>query len=617
MRQRAGILLTIVAAAALPARAAETLETAGTVDAVTVYRGQALVTRIVEVPGPAGLREVIVKNLPDQVVPASIYAESADGVQVRSVRYRLRPVATDVRDEVRQYDEQIQDVQDKIEANTRHAQWLGEHKAYLAKLEQFVAPTANVELTQGVLNADTLKSLTEFLFEQRQKLSGEDLELHRDNRALQEQLSLLQRKRELVAGSSTRTLREAVVFVNLEQPDGRLRVRYLVGGASWSPSYNVRTDAERKNVIVEYQASVQQRSGEAWDDVSMTLSTATPSLAAKAPNLEPLALSLSSGFPGQGQGQGQSQAAGPLAPLYFGGARYEKGKEALLEQQRDAERKRALAAQQQQAADVPAGGAPAADERQLDRELNEVAKSLQLLDLMAQGRLKRPEEPAPAAPAEGLAVTYRLADRTSLPSRADQQLIQIASIPLAGSFYKLATPVLTGYVYEQARVTNESELVLLAGPAANYVDGQFVGHTQMPTVAVGESFTVGFGIDSSLRASRELVEKTETIQGGNRLVTVTYRLALENFGAQPADIRLLDRLPVAKESDVKITLVSPGEELSDDADYLQKQRKDGILRWELQVPSQAIGTKALALEYQFQLEYDKQMSVTGLPLAGR
>ena len=57
----------------------------------------------------------------------------------------------------------------------------------------------------------------------------------------------------------------------------------------------------------------------------------------------------------------------------------------------------------------------------------------------------------------------QLASRTSLPSRSDRQLIQIAALPLKGDFYRLATPVLTSFVYEEARLTNNSDRVLLAG----------------------------------------------------------------------------------------------------------------------------------------------------------
>jgi uncharacterized protein (TIGR02231 family) len=213
-----------------------------------------------------------------------------------------------------------------------------------------------------------------------------------------------------------------------------------------------------------------------------------------------------------------------------------------------------------------------------------------------------------------VSVTYSLPGRSSLPSRSDRQLIQIASLEMDADFYKVATPVLTSYVYEQAQATNGSKTVLLPGPVSTYVSGQFVGRGEMPMVAVGETFTIGFGIDSSLRATRELVNKSESIQGGNRVVDFAYRLAVENFGSEAAKVRVLDRLPTAKDSEVKLTLDSPGKDLSEDAAY-QAERKKGMLRWDVEVPAQSVGPKAFAYEYKMKLEYDKQLSIAGLPSA--
>src|ERR1019366_54112 len=112
-----------------------------------------------------GLGEIVVSDLPDRIVPASIFAEAGaagagDGVEVRSVRYRERPIGQDVRDEVRKLDDQIQQLNDKLAAIAKQQQLLQEQRTYLDKLENFSAPTATVEMTKGVLNAEQLKSLT-------------------------------------------------------------------------------------------------------------------------------------------------------------------------------------------------------------------------------------------------------------------------------------------------------------------------------------------------------------------------------------------------------------------------------------------------------------------------
>ena len=592
-------------------------------------------TRLVEVPGPAGLREVVVTELPEHVQPASIYAESVDGVEVRSVLYRIRPVEQDVREEVRKLDAELRGVQDLIQTNNQQSQVLTSETGYLAKLEQFTAPTANAELTKGVLNAETLKALTAFLFEQRRKISDEQLKFSFELRGLNDKLNTLNRQREVLTGGSAKTIREAVVFVNLKEANGKLRLRYLVDSANWTPSYNARTDSKHQQVTIEYNASIEQMSGEDWDHVTMNLSTATPSLVAKAPVLEPLTIALSAA-PEAGPGGAKGSAS-----AYFQAKKDIEEKRRQIEISRNfngsnsaqlgnfansggggfggasAANTAALPQMVQQAGQsAPSGGAqqllmPQTDD--FDATLNDVARESQVLDLVLTAKVDRATKPAREANTEGVSVSYQLSGRTSLPSRSDRQLIQIASMPMKGDFYRVAIPVLTSAVYEEADVVNSSKMVLLAGPVATYIDGQFVGHGDMPTVSIGESFTIGLGIDSSLRAHRELAKKSESIQGGNRVVDFTYQLSIENFGAEAIQVRLMDRLPTAKETEVKLALVSSGQPLSKDARFEQQERKKGMLRWDVKVPAQAIGTAAFTLDYQMQMEYDKQLSIAGLP----
>jgi hypothetical protein len=603
--------------ALVPAAFAQDLETKGSIEAVTVYRGQALVTRLVDVPpakaiaDAAGtLREVIITDLPPKIRPESLHAESSDDVKVRSVRFRQRPVVQDTREEVRKIDARIEAIADRQAANHKKGELINEHRALLTSLQQFVAPTANVELTKGVLNADTLQKLATFIKDQRDKLADEELTLAREARTLQSDLDQAQRERQQLTAGSARTVFEAVVLVTKQGANnGSLRLRYLVDDATWSPSYNIRTAAQPERnvsqasqgqVTLEYYASIYQMSGEDWGNVTMSLSTATPSLVAMAPTLTPMTISLASPVPVQGKTN--------LA--------YAEARRDLYNKQRQVEEQRA---QNRPSGGVAKAGGEAESwqlEPDLDKSLNEFANSIQVLDLVAEQKVVR-EAAATSrrASEEGLAVTYTIPTKSTMPSRADRQMIQIAAIPLAADFAKIATPVLTGYVYDQAHAVNNSTMVLLAGPVTAYADGAFVGSGDLPTVAVGESFTAGFGIDSSLRASRELMDRTESIQGGNRVVELTYRLTVENFNGAPASVRLLDRLPKVKSvggSDIRVTLVSSGPDLSQAEDFVKAQKKDGILRWDLTVPPQSIGPAAMSLEYKFRLEYDKQMTLAGM-----
>jgi hypothetical protein len=69
---------------------------------VIVYRGRALVTRTIELnDADKGDLELLVEDLPDRILPESIYAQAADSVQVLSVRYRVKEIEKDMRAEVR------------------------------------------------------------------------------------------------------------------------------------------------------------------------------------------------------------------------------------------------------------------------------------------------------------------------------------------------------------------------------------------------------------------------------------------------------------------------------------------------------------------------------------
>lgn len=367
---------------------------------------------------------------------------------------------------------------------------------------------------------------------------------------------------------------------------------------------------------IDCQASLQQMSGEDWTNVRLTLSTATPALVASAPVLEPLPIVLASA---------QQGAAAP-----GGGGAYADAERLIDEQRRQAEDGRNMMAfDPSLAATAERGPAPAFFSAQaladgaIDRSdgvLDRAAAEGRMLDALTRERVLRRDKPAPATHqpslSESVSVTCSIQSRTSVANRDDPQLIQMARIEAPSQFYKVATPVLTSSVFDEAIITNSSNMVLLAGPSAGDAGGELVGRGAVPTASIGQTFTGGFGIDSSLRASRELVERSETTQGGNRVVDFTDRLSLANFSATPVAVRLMDRLPDPKGSDIKLTLLSSGDEgqpLSTDATDERTQRKKGILRWDLAVPPHRTASDPCTLEYRFQLEYDRRMTITNAP----
>jgi uncharacterized protein (TIGR02231 family) len=70
--------------------------------------------------------------------------------------------------------------------------------------------------------------------------------------------------------------------------------RAAVRNATWSAGYDIRVDMQSKDkpITLIYKASITQDTGEDWNDVPLTLETATPTFGVNVPTLTPWTLSV-------------------------------------------------------------------------------------------------------------------------------------------------------------------------------------------------------------------------------------------------------------------------------------------------------------------------------------
>jgi uncharacterized protein (TIGR02231 family) len=569
----------VVAAAASPAADS----TSGRVSHVTLYRSQAMVSRTIPLEGPKGGREIVVGDLPEQVVPERLFAEGSEGVEVRAVRYRTRAVGEEPREEVRKLDDAIKEVQAKVEVNKNGQALLAKQTAYLDQLEGFVATTAKTDLSRGLLDAAALQKVTLFSFEQRKGIGDKLAPLEKEAKNLGDQLSLLQRRRGELTSGASRTVREALLFVE-KRGEGKetVRLNYLASKCSWSPAYTLRAGPDRKEVRIECNGLVQQMSGEDWNGVQLTLSTASPALSASGPGLGSFPVVL-------------NREAGPKPP---------SPKE--LTSQLDAIRDRLAEAMAQHQSAATTG-----EKTRLDWVLNNAANEFQNLEIVSGKDLVSSLRTGEMESARGPSLTYALAAPVSLASRSDQQMVQICQMKFESRFHHVAVPVLTAHVYREAELTNTGDQDLLAGPISVYLDGRFVGRGDIATVARGQMFVPGFGADPQLRTRRELVDRSESVQGGNRKLEFKYRLIVENYKQEAARVRIYDRLPYGEDAtDIRVTLSPLQDPLDENPLYQRRERPKGILRWEINVPAGAVREKARTIEYGFSVEFDRNFQLS-------
>jgi len=273
-----------LALAALPLPAlAETYTVTSSPTAVTVYSGYAMVTREVSVDVDAGAHELVLPDLP-QWVDAGSLRVSVAGAQLGSTRLRtdaLPPqpdrdsdavIAAKARIETAEL--ALRDLDDKILDASLAA------KAAEARLAFLTGIAAKDDLPTS---PETLAGLGEMIEAQTLAAIQAQLASQRAARAIAEDRKDLEREVEdarasLVALTPPAEPKALLALSVAAQTAGSVTATISYpANATWEPTYDVFLETGDSDTLsLRRAALIYQRSGENWEDVTLTLSTLAP-----------------------------------------------------------------------------------------------------------------------------------------------------------------------------------------------------------------------------------------------------------------------------------------------------------------------------------------------------
>src|SRR5207249_3116509 len=166
-------------------------------------------------------------------------------------------------------------------------------------------------------------TMAKYVMEQRTEKSKEMVSLKQQFKDQQQKLEFVHRKMGELSSGSSREERDAIIVIDRDNGGGgKVRLNYLVDRVTWAPQYKLRAGKVTENVQIDYLASLVQQSGEDWNGIDLTLSTAQPMLNAAPPDLQKLEISV--------MPRASLPAGGPGAPGHggaggFGGGSFNPG----------------------------------------------------------------------------------------------------------------------------------------------------------------------------------------------------------------------------------------------------------------------------------------------------
>ncbi len=587
------------------------IKTEGKITKVILYRNQAMVMRDIVVPVEAGEYAVEISNLPKSIIDSSVFASSKE-VKIISVRFMVEHIEANLpKDKFSQIEKRLKEIDVEFgNIETRRAT-LKDKQAFMGKLElQYISKlgpstTALNEKDTCISGFDfkTIAEMTDFTFKQKEILLLEMMAMEAEQRKLLEEREKENEKMRAlriefglqndICQQSTNadctpdkrnTVYKAIIYLAKEKVGtASFCISYLVENASWNPAYNMRTDSTGKELSVEYIAHINQTTGEDWNAVTVTLSTATPSMNAEVPILAPMWIKLNSG--------GGASSSYSFVPT-----------DNLLAKNK--------MTQTANASNFKLFTGKNSDENDGNINFNLAANELQCVEFSNKKEILRRWYEDVRKIEQQMAVEYRLSDKVTIASRNDRQILQILAKTFPCSLYYEAVPLLATFVSRGIEAVNSIEQPLLAGEYSAFVDGQYVGQGKLPVTATGQFITLGFGIDPQLRCRRELLDKTASKSWGERTETYSYRLSVDNYKTDSISLRLLDRIPVTKDKGLTITLKDGADRLSKEAEYEKFELPKGMLRWDVNIPPSSFGAKTFYLDYSVDMEFDSDMRIS-------
>jgi uncharacterized protein (TIGR02231 family) len=424
-------------------------------------------------------------------------------------------------EKVRQLEEGIEKCTDEINKLDAQAELIKQNRINLDKLAGQVNTFA-LALASKEMTVDQQLAIFVSLRKQAEKLDSESLALQVSRRDLEDQLQKLTNELEQVRNARPRERYTVIVEVEVLDPGWlTVEISYLVASAGWEPLYDLRLleNAGEPSLEVGYLAQVTQNTGEPWESINLTLSTARPALAHTLPELDPWYIAPVSNI----RPMARAMMAYPMAAM-----------------------------------------------ASAKSDIAEPSPEIGRFNLEAPA-----EEVTAEVDSAGASVTYVIPGSLNIPPDGASHKVTIARFPLIPRLDYVVAPRLAQAVYRRAKIENTSQYTFLPG-SANIFDGdEYIGTTPLELTAPQGEIELYLGNEDRIKVER--VMKRQDIDkrfiGGKRHMTFGYEITLENLLSVIVSLTLHDQFPVQRHEDIKVRLESAEPKPTE-------QTELNLLKWE-------------------------------------
>ncbi|TVQ10057.1 MAG: mucoidy inhibitor MuiA family protein [Bacteroidetes bacterium] len=509
----------VLSYSALPATVSSSLES------VRVFLWGAEINRTATAEVKPGIHEIIFTGLPMDIDPNSVQVKGSGPFTILSVSHRNNFLISP------QVSTELKILRDSLEYYTQR---FNNRQAMLnVYLEEEALLLANKSMggEAGVRPAE-LKNLADFFRSRMTEVKELQLKTRIEIQQLQDRQNRLRQQIARLGSEQNVNVGEVVVTVSATRSArGQFEFSYITRSAGWNAMYDIRAEDTQKPVEMLMKASVRQNTGEDWENIRLTLSTANPLDSRVVPSLSTWFL----------------RYVEPVAQAPYGAAQRSRLKETYM---------------------MDFESAPLyiiADDEIVEEAL---AGSVAGITIATQTHTTR---------------EYFIDTPYNIMSGADDQMIEVLRDELPAQFTYFAVPRVERDAFLVARITGWEDFVILPGKMGVFFEDSWVGSTFINPEQTADTLEVSLGTDRSVAVERKRLTEfsRKGVLGRRTTETVAWEIVIRNGKNIPVSIEVKDQIPVSTDGDIQITLEEKSGAIH--------QESTGILTWRLEIaPGQTV-----------------------------
>lgn len=524
---------------------------------VTVFADRAAITQTAKVTIPPGSHKVVLENLPIGLFPDTLRAEGIGNTSftLGAISHKVINQTDLVAPREKEINEQIRTLEDQKALVNAEKAAIEKQKVFLDSLMDKAATRSREEIADFNLKPDQWSSaasvITDGFATAEKDLITKNIEI----RNIDENISKLKRDLSSLRTGSKQSYSVIIPVETTSITSATLHISYQMSGASWRPVYDARLTSQSGELEITQYGEVTQRTGQNWQDVNLTLSTAQPQRGASLPPLSPKWVSL-----------------------------YEPHKKAQMFSR-------------------SSGAAYESDMVAQNLSMDALHLEEEIAAAPATARMRTAQ-----IETGGLNAEYKIVGKSDVSADGTQTKLLIGPFDATSKMEIHVKPQLSQSAYLVSKATLTGEAPILPGSVSLFADGNFVGQNHFPLLRPGKSHNLYFGIDDQIEVKRNVLEDKSGesgLLGRDSKKEQRFITTIQNMRKAPIDLVLTESVPVSKNDKIETEILkdhtTPG--------YREDiENKKGIIQW-----SQKLDTGQKSdIKLGWKVQWPKDTHINGL-----